>query len=83
MTKMENHFGLGVARRLSAAQLDRYGIISEPEIRNCVTSRTTRLVVLGNWVTEASKAQYRHLLGEAGYVLFNKVGDTEVYLCIR
>ena len=83
MPKMENHFGLGVARRLSAAQLDRYGIISEPEIRNCITNRTTRLVVLGNWVTEASKAQYRHLLGEAGYVLFSKVGDTEVYLCIR
>jgi len=81
--KMENHFGLGVANRLSQSQLDRYRIISEQEIRQHIKKGSTRVVVLGNWVTWRSKAQYRELLAESGYVLTRKVADTEIYLRLR
>ncbi len=81
--KMENHFGLRVANRLTSRQLDRYHIISEPEIEAHLQAGATRVVVLGNWVNRPSKVRYRQLLGESGYGLSRKIGDTEIYIRLR
>ncbi len=80
---MENHFGLRVANRLTSQQLDRYRTISEPEIEAHLRAGTTRVVVLGNWVNRPSKVRYRQLLGESGYGLTRKIGDTEIYIRLR
>ncbi len=81
--KMENHFGLRVANRLTSRQLDRYRIISEPEIAAHIREGATRVVVLGNWVNRPSKVRYRQLLGESGYALTRKIGETEIYIRLR
>ena len=80
---MENHFGLGVAKRLSQGQLDRYRIISEPEIQAHLREGATRVVVLGNWTNRQGKVRYRKWLQESGYVLTRKIGDTEIYIRLR
>ena len=87
LPKLENHFGLWVAdqaaaagRRLSQAELDRYRLISEAEIAEHLRERTTRVVVLGNWVSDEAKARYRSLLAESGYRLVSELYDTQIYL---
>ncbi len=81
--KMENHFGVGVASRLSQAQLDRYHIISKPEINMRLREGATRVVVLGNWTSRRDKLYYREWLQESGYVVTRKIGDTELYIRLR
>ena len=83
LPKMENHFGLRVANRLTSRQLDQYRIISESEIEAHLQAGSTRVVVLGNWVNRPSKVRYRQLLGESGYGLTRKIGETELYIRLR
>jgi hypothetical protein len=80
LPKLENHFNLWYAWKLTPEQRRRYHYMSHEELVWHVQHHTAPVVVLGNWLFGAQRPWYRDLLVRSGYVLSTKVLDTEIYV---
>lgn len=83
----ENHLNLYYSLELSPSDARRYHYITAAELTDHIRRHTAGVVVLGFFAFDArpgnlvydGKPLYRQVLGESGYVLVRKVGDTEIY----
>lgn len=78
--KLENHFNLWYAWKLTPDQRRRYHYMSDDELVWHVQHHSAPVVVLGNWLFGAQRPWYRDLLVRSGYVLTTRVLDTEIYV---
>jgi hypothetical protein len=83
---MENDFGLGISYKLSAAEADRYKIITDQGVQDLIKRHYPRVVVVGS-ATRAMSGfgeewwfPYRDMLRQNGYQLVRSIGRTEIYL---
>jgi 4-amino-4-deoxy-L-arabinose transferase-like glycosyltransferase len=83
---MENDFGLGVSPRLSAAEADRYKIITDQGVRDLIKRHYPRVVVVNGVgvvmpaLGEGWGIPYRDMLRRNGYQLVRSIGRAEIYL---
>ena len=84
--RMENDFGLRISDKLTAAEADRYKIITDQGVQELIKRHYPRVVVLGP-VSDAMPgfgedwwAPYRNMLRRNGYQLVRTIGRAEIYL---
>jgi hypothetical protein len=84
---MENDFGLRVSPKLSAAEADRYKIITDQGVQNLIKRHYPRVVIVrgvGGVMSVALRdgwgIPYRDLLRRNGYQLVRTIGRAEIYM---
>jgi hypothetical protein len=84
---MENDFGLRVSHKLSAAEADRYKIITDQGVQDLIRRHYPRVVVVrgvGGWLSVAFQEgwgiPYKDMLRRNGYQLVRTIGRVEIYM---
>jgi hypothetical protein len=85
--RMENDFGLRISDKLSAAEADRYKIITDQGVQDLIKRHYPRVVVVrgvGGVMSVALREgwglSYRDMLRRNGYQLVRSIGRVEIYL---
>jgi 4-amino-4-deoxy-L-arabinose transferase-like glycosyltransferase len=78
LPRTENHFNLWYSVHLAPEDVGRYNYISFDELVWHIMHHTANVVALGNWVWDV-KPRYRQILAQSGYVMVDKIGETEIY----
>ena len=79
---METHVGLWIARKLTAAQLTQYRILSEAGIEAGLKLHKPCVAVLGNQQSMAvDGAPFERMLRLYGYRISYSLGHTSIYTC--
>jgi hypothetical protein len=79
LPRMENHFTVEFAPRLTAAEVERYRFMTPAALEAAIRERRVDVVVLGNWIVDPSRSRMRRLLENSHYVRVRRVGDADIY----
>jgi hypothetical protein len=79
LPRMENHFTVEFARKLTPEQVVRYRFMTDAELEAAIRERAVPVVAVGNWLGYAARARHRRQLADAGYARVGAVADTEIF----